>query len=187
MHDSRSENVIIFEVSSWIKVSYEDYDSMFSIFPVDETDDSLELVSLMWLEGWEVEEVLEVLNEVLVFKDDWRSELAFSWFKVSFEVMSSISVLLRLSFSDGSLEGGGGAFNWLHWSHNLPTILEDWILSSSGSSSKSWDPKRWSRSKTYFSSWQAKLRLISESQDECLDQKEDSDSKKGLGSSESFS
>ena len=39
----------------------------------------------MWLEEWKLEEEFEVSNEVLVFKDEWRSELAFSKCKVSFE------------------------------------------------------------------------------------------------------
>ena len=54
-HDSKIENAIKFEVSSWSKVSDEDYESRFSIFLVNEKDDSLELFSLMWLEEWELE------------------------------------------------------------------------------------------------------------------------------------
>ena len=48
-HDSGSKNVIIFEVSSWSKVSDEDSESRFSIFSVDEKDDSSNLVSLTCL------------------------------------------------------------------------------------------------------------------------------------------
>ena len=46
-HDSRSENEITFEVSSWSKVSEEHSESRLSIFSVDEKDESLDLVSLM--------------------------------------------------------------------------------------------------------------------------------------------
>ena len=72
-----------------------------------------------------------------------------------------------------------------------PKILEDWILSL-GSSYKSLRPELWLSSNKSFNSWQAKWRLISESQDEGLDSKKDPDSKEDsvskevLGSNESF-
>ena len=62
-HDSRSENAITFEVSSWSKVSDEDSESRLSIFLVGEEDESSCLVSLMWLEECKLEEELEVSND----------------------------------------------------------------------------------------------------------------------------
>ena len=55
-HDSRSENKIKFEVSSWSKDLDEDSESKLSIFLIDVKDKSLDLVSLMWREEWKLEE-----------------------------------------------------------------------------------------------------------------------------------
>ena len=50
-HDSRSENSIAFEFSSWTWNSDEDSESRFQTFLVDEKDESSELVSLMFLKN----------------------------------------------------------------------------------------------------------------------------------------
>ena len=59
------------------------------MYSVDEEDDSSDLVSLFWLKGWKIKEEFEVWNEGLVFKDEWRSEVAFSKCEVFFKDESS--------------------------------------------------------------------------------------------------
>ena len=46
-NDSRNESSIMFEVSSWSKISDEDSELRFSTFSIYEKDEALDLISLM--------------------------------------------------------------------------------------------------------------------------------------------
>ena len=82
---------------------------------------------------------------------------------VDWRLISFVSSWLRFLFEDDSLEYDGDALDRWDWSQRLPTILEDWMLLSLSSSSKSWYLKWWSMPDSSSSSWYAKWRLISES------------------------